>query len=111
MIVDRDVVHGMLTRRLSALNDRVGHIEADMAQPLDDDCEEQVVDRSGFEALDAVESAALCDIAKTQAALQRLELGTYGICTVCGDEIAAQRLAALPTAAQCIACARSAVHA
>ena len=40
------------------------------------------------------------------AALARLEAGTYGRCTACGARIAPERLEALPSAALCIACQR-----
>jgi DnaK suppressor protein len=41
---------------------------------------------------------------KLEAALQRMEEGTYGVCEVCGQAIEPERLAALPTATLCIAC-------
>ena len=47
------------------------------------------------------ETAALGDIA---AALERLDLGTYGQCTDCGGAISSLRLQALPEAARCIVC-------
>ena len=42
------------------------------------------------------------------AALTRLDAGTYGTCTTCGKPIGAERLAALPWAALCIECQRAA---
>jgi RNA polymerase-binding transcription factor DksA len=39
------------------------------------------------------------------AALQRIEDGTYGICVVCGGPIAAARLEVRPMALTCVACA------
>jgi RNA polymerase-binding transcription factor DksA len=42
---------------------------------------------------------------KLGAALQRIEEGTYGVCEACGQAIEAERLAALPIATLCIACA------
>lgn len=42
------------------------------------------------------------------AAIARLDGGTYGRCTSCGNEIAAERLEALPWAALCIDCQRAA---
>ena len=42
---------------------------------------------------------------KLQAALQRIEKGTYGVCEACGQAIEPERLAALPIATLCIACA------
>lgn len=37
-------------------------------------------------------------------ALTRIERGTFGTCTSCGEHIAADRLDALPWAARCISC-------
>ncbi|NIO69369.1 MAG: TraR/DksA family transcriptional regulator [Anaerolineae bacterium] len=42
---------------------------------------------------------------KLEAALQRIEEGTYGVCEACGQAIEPERLAALPIATLCIACA------
>jgi len=42
---------------------------------------------------------------KLEAALQRIEEGTYGVCEACGQAIEPERLGALPTAILCIACA------
>ncbi|MEK6719751.1 MAG: TraR/DksA C4-type zinc finger protein [Chloroflexota bacterium] len=42
------------------------------------------------------------------AALARLDEGTFGLCETCRRPIAAERLEALPWAAQCINCARGA---
>jgi RNA polymerase-binding protein DksA len=38
------------------------------------------------------------------AALQRVDDGTYGRCESCGESIPWERLEALPTARQCVAC-------
>jgi RNA polymerase-binding protein DksA len=40
------------------------------------------------------------------AALQRIENGTYGICQNCGQPIGAERLEALPWTTRCIDCKR-----
>jgi RNA polymerase-binding protein DksA len=40
-------------------------------------------------------------------ALDRLESGTYGICTSCGENIQAERLNIMPSAAFCIECQRN----
>jgi DnaK suppressor protein len=52
-------------------------------------------------ALDARETAEL-DL--VDAALSRIEAGTYGQCIDCGVEIPAARLHAAPEAPRCIAC-------
>lgn len=40
------------------------------------------------------------------AALARIDQGTYGVCTNCGKPIGEERLEALPWASLCIDCAR-----
>ena len=39
-------------------------------------------------------------------ALTKMELGTYGVCERCGNEIPLERLEALPWAILCVDCAR-----
>ena len=107
LMPDKTEVRSRLTEQLAALTSQVGRIEGELGRPLDDDLAEQAVDREGDEALDAVESAALAAIDLTRKAIARLDAGSYGVCVRCGDRIAAERLAALPTAAECISCARA----
>lgn len=38
------------------------------------------------------------------SALDRIDSGLYGICETCGGDIGVKRLAAIPSATQCIAC-------
>ena len=45
-------------------------------------------------------------LAAIDAALKRIDEGTYGICTNCGRQIAEERLEALPWATLCIDCQR-----
>ena len=44
-------------------------------------------------------------LAEVDAAIARLDAGTYGVCERCGSPIGAERLEALPAARLCIACA------
>jgi RNA polymerase-binding protein DksA len=45
-------------------------------------------------------------LAAIDAALERIDAGTYGICTNCGSQIAPERLEAMPWATLCIDCKR-----
>jgi len=45
-------------------------------------------------------------IAEIDAAIGRLDDGTYGTCARCGQPVGEDRLAARPTAATCVRCAR-----
>jgi RNA polymerase-binding protein DksA len=69
------------------------------SHPADEDIEgfdEQVVLAENEEQL----------LEEVEAALERIEAGTYGTCELCGREIPKQRLDALPQTATCIDCAR-----
>ena len=44
------------------------------------------------------------EISGIQAALSRLDSGTYGWCVDCGEQIGFQRLQAYPSANRCLAC-------
>ena len=60
---------------------------------------------SEWSRLQALRSDAAHDIVAVDAALERMRLGTYGICTRCGRSIGVDRLRARPTAELCIRCA------
>ena len=45
-------------------------------------------------------------LASIDAALERIDEGTYGICQTCGKPISEERLEAIPYATQCIDCRR-----
>ena len=48
------------------------------------------------------------ELSMVDAALRRIEAGTYGHCLDCGAEIPAARLHAAPEASRCIACQQKA---
>jgi DnaK suppressor protein len=51
---------------------------------------------------EGLEEGAQQTLAEIDAALKRIEDGTYGTCEVCGRPIAPERLAAIPWARLCI---------
>jgi RNA polymerase-binding transcription factor DksA len=44
-------------------------------------------------------------LAEIEAALARLDAGTYGTCEVCGEQIPSERLEVRPVARTCVRCA------
>lgn len=54
----------------------------------------------------ALRDRATAQLALVEAALARIDAGTFGKCTRCGKPIAPERLEALPWAEHCIDCAR-----
>jgi RNA polymerase-binding transcription factor DksA len=93
--------------RITALRADVDAIVGSASSTTGDDEHDPEGATIGFERAQAL---ALLDqarerLAAVDAALLRLDDGSYGRCVVCGGVIAAARLAARPTAATCIACA------
>lgn len=58
--------------------------------------------------VDALARDAAARVEEVDAALARLDAGSYGVCEGCGLPIAAGRLEARPTARTCVACAAGA---
>ncbi|HEY0442675.1 MAG TPA: TraR/DksA C4-type zinc finger protein [Candidatus Limnocylindrales bacterium] len=54
----------------------------------------------------ALRDRATTQLELVEAALRRIEQGTFGTCSICGEPIATERLEALPWAASCIDCQR-----
>ncbi|HXJ44233.1 MAG TPA: TraR/DksA C4-type zinc finger protein [Bryobacteraceae bacterium] len=75
---------------------------------------------SSADSLDQIQNASERDMAigdierdttrlrDVKDALQRMQLGTFGICSECEDEITAKRLAAVPWTNSCLACTEAA---
>ncbi len=47
------------------------------------------------------------ELARVESALRRIELGEYGNCFDCGEEIDVRRLLVAPTSTRCVACAET----
>ena len=91
-------------QRIAALEAQVaGIVETASASSGDDehDPEGQTVayDRAQAQALLL---RARADLAEVDAAFERLDAGTYGICEVCGRAIPGERLEARPAARRCV---------
>ena len=56
----------------------------------------------------ALRERSRAELGRVDAALHRLDEGTYGTCMSCGKQIAPERLEAIPWSPTCIDCARKA---
>ena len=104
-MADYEAIAAQLRERLVELTGRAEAIEDDLRHPLEADSAEQAIDLADDEALAGLDEVLRQEILQVRSALLRIEKGTYGICAICGDAIAADRLKALPTATRCIGCA------
>ena len=100
--------HAALREQLTAERDRVTGqlVELGVDRSSFDegfaDSGQVTAERGEVEALVGTLRDTLLDI---DAALEKFENGTYGVCESCGGQIAEARLEAMPMARHCITCA------
>lgn len=100
-----DSAKARLEAQLAELNQRLDHLQQDLAEPLNPDSSERAVEMEDDAALEGQVALVTREIASVDRALERIADGTYGECVRCGDDISPQRLEARPESALCIACA------
>ena len=108
-VVDREryeVLKGMLEERRREIHEKLRSIRESLPAEAAEvkDAEEQSVDDFVQEVDFALMQMKSKTLAKIDEAIQRLEDGTYGVCSECGGEIGEARLQALPFAGLCRSC-------
>lgn len=119
MTIDQEHFKGQLLQERERVQSAIAHLRADHPGSLDDEVEETAA--SSDSHLGEAASATLNReidytlgensgqiLGEIDAALKRIEAGTYGTCTACGKEIGRERLEAYPWASLCIDDARKA---
>jgi RNA polymerase-binding transcription factor DksA len=93
----------MLDRLRRLLDDELGERRSALAVPAAD---EDGVDEAGTERelSDVLAARNAETVRDLEAALARLDAGTYGACERCGNAIPFERLEAMPHARLCVAC-------
>ena len=94
-----------LLARKQELQEKLQEIENLLDQPAPADDEERALEREDDEVLERLGQSGLHEIQMIDAALGRVEEGTYGECAKCGEDIAEERLDLLPYTPLCRHCA------
>ncbi len=94
-----------LEQRLAALQKRLASIKRDVTQSHSGDSAEQAQERENDEVVDAIGNETAQSISDLQAALARIDDGSYGVCAACDEPISEGRLEAIPEATLCVKCA------
>jgi RNA polymerase-binding protein DksA len=68
------------------------------------DWTDQAAQETSAAVLDRLCDGERAELTHIAAALERLDLGTWGTCVVCGKSIAEERLRVMPHATRCAAC-------
>lgn len=85
-----------LETRRHELQSRIGGIVKDLDSHQETDWEELATEREGDEVLEGMGLEAQTELRAIDAALTRIESGTYGFCQRCGEAISEARLDVLP---------------
>ncbi len=105
MTMSHEALRAELEERLGRLQSRLAKVKQEVTRAHSGDSAEQAQERENDEVVDAIGNETAQSIRDLQAALARIEDGSYGLCERCGEEIAAGRLEAIPEATRCISCA------
>jgi DnaK suppressor protein len=98
-------IRGRLAQQKAEMQKRVTTIHEHARDPLEQDSAEQAAQLGNVAVVSALESEAIQQISEIEAAMQRLDNGTYGVCFACGEPISEGRLRVRPAATQCLDCA------
>ena len=103
-----------LSQRRDALQREIEDGQLRLHEPRDSGTVHDAKDDAQQRQLSTVQDADVArdwqELQRTEAALQRIEAGTYGVCVDCGARIAPARLVAEPASLRCLACQTQAEH-
>ncbi len=110
MLAPYDLNHlvTQLEEKRRALSDRVRRINAHLGSQATPEAlaEDPGVIHQADEVLEHLSHEETRDLARIDAALERVRAGTYGLCASCEEVISAPRLLAVPWALRCQDCQR-----
>ncbi|MGG7645677.1 TraR/DksA family transcriptional regulator [Rhodovulum sp. YNF3179] len=95
-----------LAARMAELDEHLHEIEEELDATPNADAEERATEREGDEVLEGMGLSGLRELRMIQAAIARIDDGSYGTCTKCGDPISEERLDLIPYTPFCRNCAR-----
>ena len=99
----------LLGRKQSLLERRQRTLagEQELLAEREPDWEDAAAAVTAVSALESLSESERNEVAHIQAALERIERGTYGDCAVCRGPIDEERMRAVPETDRCGACASS----
>lgn len=110
MALDMQWIRQRLEERQAELQQEIHDQDQAYPTPVDpieanegsQDFEEKAVDFVEMQQEQSITANAQALLTEVQAALKRIQDGTYGRCVVCGQPISEKRLEAIPWAARCV---------
>lgn len=105
--IDIDHYRRQLLNRKIELVRRLARIELDLDSTPNPDSEDRASERENDEVLEELGISGRQELRAIEAAIQRIDDGSYGKCVRCGRPISPKRLDTLPFTSLCQHCARS----
>lgn len=102
--IDTTAFKERLEARKAELDKRLHQIEHDLDEPASHDIVDRATEREDDEVMEAMGNAGLGEIEAINAALSRIDAGTFGLCVACDEDISPERLSIMPTAVKCRNC-------
>ena len=94
-----------LLDRRAELTRRLGQIEDQLDDPAPKDWEDAATEAEDDQMLQTLGAVEQAEVARIDAALERIADGTWGTCVKCGEPIPEKRLELLPETPLCASCA------
>jgi len=112
--VDVERFRKLLEEERRRVVDAIEYLHKENPGSIEDETEDQTQDNLADTATATLDREIDCTLEENsehvleaiEAALKRIEDGTYGTCVNCGKPITEERLAAIPWATHCIDCKR-----
>ncbi len=104
-LTSQQALRAEMERKKQELSARLDRIGQNLRRGYEADSKERAKQLEDNEVVDALGNEARQEIAKINAALQRMDAGEFGICIECGLPINEGRIKAYPYADECIECA------
>jgi RNA polymerase-binding protein DksA len=113
--LNTDVFRDLLLQERKRVADAISYLHEENSRSYEDDAEDEAFDNHIADAASntlnreidtTLEENSEHVLKSIDEALQRIEDGSFGICTRCGTSIAEERLEAMPYATKCIECKR-----
>jgi RNA polymerase-binding protein DksA len=95
----------VLKTRKAEIESRLTKIETDLSRQKSADSVERAVESENDEVLEEFGQVGEGELRGIDAALDRIDAGTFGTCVSCGEPISIDRLNAVPHTPFCKACA------
>ena len=88
-----------ITKRIKAIDKDIKH------EDKSSNWTEQATERENDEVLESLGNASADELVMIGQALKRIDSGEYFSCSICGEDIPAERLELLPFTTRCVSCA------